>query len=63
MIARDDGRCTTRKACMNVNTERVQHAFDAAIGGDVEPLVALMGPDVEWRGIERGHLWWRKAPS
>ena len=43
--------------------ERIQQAFDAAIAGDVEPLVALLSPDLEWRGIERGHLWWRHAPS
>ena len=42
---------------------RVQAAFDAAIGGDVEPFVALLAPGVEWRGVERGHLWWRSAPS
>ena len=40
-----------------------QAAFDAAIGGDVEPFVALLAPGVEWRGVERGHLWWRSAPS
>lgn len=43
--------------------ERIQHAFDDAIGGDVEPLVGLLSPDLEWRGVERGHLWWRGAPS
>jgi ketosteroid isomerase-like protein len=41
----------------------VQRAFDAAIGGDVEPFVALLAPDLEWRGVERGHLSWRSAPS
>jgi ketosteroid isomerase-like protein len=45
------------------NGERVQAALDAAIGGDVEPLVALFAPDMEWRGVGRGHLWWRHAPS
>ena len=42
---------------------RIQAAFDAAIGGDVEPFVALLAPGLEWRGVERGHLWWRSAPS
>jgi len=41
----------------------VQVAFDAAIGGDIDPLVALLAPDLEWRGVDRGHLWWRTAPS
>lgn len=45
------------------DVERIQHAFDAAIGGDVEPLVMSMAPDLEWRGVERGHMWWRTAPS
>ncbi|HEX3541759.1 MAG TPA: hypothetical protein VHT75_15100 [Acidimicrobiales bacterium] len=45
------------------DVDRVQEAFDAAAGGDVEPLVGLMAPGFEWRGIERGHLWWRRAPS
>ena len=45
------------------DVERIQHAFDAAIRGDVEPLVMSMAPDLEWRGVERGHLWWRTAPS
>jgi ketosteroid isomerase-like protein len=40
---------------------RIQRAFEAVIDGDVEPFVAL-APDLEWRGVERGHLWWRSAP-
>jgi len=48
---------------VNTSAEQVQRAFDAAIAGDVEPLVALMAPSLEWRGVERGHLWWRDAPS
>ncbi len=41
----------------------VQAAFDAAASGDLEPLVSLFAPDLEWRGTTRGHLWWRKTPS
>jgi ketosteroid isomerase-like protein len=44
-------------------SELIQAAYNAAIAGDVEPLVALLAPDLEWRGVERGHLWWRSAPS
>ena len=25
--------------------------------------MALLDPDVDWRGRPRGHLWWRQAPS
>jgi hypothetical protein len=42
---------------------RIEQAFEAAISGEVEPFVALLAPDLEWRGVERGHLWWRSAPS
>ena len=47
----------------SADAERIQRAYDTAIAGDVEPLVALMSPDLEWRGTERGHLWWRHAPA
>ena len=42
---------------------RIQRAFEAAIDGDVEPFVALLAANLEWRGVERGHLWWRSAPT
>ena len=45
------------------DVDGIQRAFDAAVFGDVEPLIALFTPDLEWRGLERGHLWWRSAPS
>jgi len=41
----------------------IQAAFDAAVTGDVEPLVSLFDPALEWRGVPRGHLWWRRTPS
>lgn len=42
---------------------KVQSAFDAATRGDIEPLVAMLDPALEWRGRTRGHLWWRTTPS
>ena len=58
------GDCGSKEGRVSqADVERIQHAFDAAIGGDVEPLVMSMAPDLEWRGVERGHLWWRAAPS
>jgi hypothetical protein len=41
----------------------IQGAYDAAVGGNLEPLVALLSADLEWRGLERGHWVWRRAPS
>ena len=38
-------------------------AFDARSKGDPEPLVALFAENAEWRGISRGHLWWKRTPS
>jgi ketosteroid isomerase-like protein len=31
--------------------------------GNVAPAVALLDPDVGWRGRPNGHLWWKQAPS
>jgi ketosteroid isomerase-like protein len=31
--------------------------------GNVEPAVALLDPDVDWRGRRDGHLWWKHVPS
>jgi ketosteroid isomerase-like protein len=37
-------------------------ALAALNRGDVEPVAALLDPDVDWRGPPRGHLWWRRVP-
>jgi hypothetical protein len=41
----------------------IRAAYEAAARNDVEPLVALFGPDLDWRGVEHGFLWWRKSPG
>jgi ketosteroid isomerase-like protein len=41
----------------------LQAALDALNRGDVEPMVALMDENLEWRGVRRGHLWWAHTPS
>jgi hypothetical protein len=46
-----------------VDTEAVQQAYDTAVAGDLGPLVDLLHPDLDWSGLERGHLWWKKAPA
>lgn len=43
--------------------QRIQAALDAAVAGDLEPLVSMLDPDLEWRGVTRGRLWWRHTPS
>jgi ketosteroid isomerase-like protein len=43
--------------------ERVRRAYELANEGDFSELLGLFGADTEWRGIERGFLWWRNAPS
>jgi len=45
------------------DAERVQAAFDAAVAGDVDALVSMFDPSLEWRGVARGHLWWRHTPA
>jgi ketosteroid isomerase-like protein len=42
---------------------RAKAAYAALNEGDPEPLAALFRPDTVWRGVERGFLWWRRAPS
>jgi ketosteroid isomerase-like protein len=46
-----------------LDADTVQRAYDAVIAGDVDPLVSLFAADLDWSGLERGHLWWRKAPA
>jgi ketosteroid isomerase-like protein len=43
--------------------EQLQEAAHALGRGDPEPFVSLMAEDAEWRGIPRGHLWWKDTPS
>lgn len=43
--------------------EELRAAVDALNDGDIEPFVALIDENSEWRGITCGHLWWKHAPS
>ena len=47
----------------SLGSDVLQRAFDQAIAGDLGSLVALFHEDLDWRGLERGHLWWRSAPA
>jgi hypothetical protein len=35
---------------------RVRRAYEALLRGEVDPLVSLFDPDLDWRGAERGIL-------
>jgi ketosteroid isomerase-like protein len=41
----------------------LSEALEAMNRGDVGPAVALLDPDVDWRGRSQGHLWWKHTPS
>lgn len=43
--------------------EVIRAAYEALNRGDPEPLAGLFNHDTVWRGIERGFLWWRQAPT
>jgi hypothetical protein len=42
---------------------RLRAAAEALYKGDPEPFVSLLAPDVEWRGVPQGRLWWKHTPS
>jgi ketosteroid isomerase-like protein len=44
------------------DVERIEAAAEAYNRGDLEPLVALLDDDVDWRAYTRGHLWWKHTP-
>ena len=43
--------------------ERLREATEALNDGDPGPFASMFAEDAEWRGIPRGHLWWKHAPS
>ena len=43
--------------------DRLQEAVRDLNEGDPAPFASLFAPDAEWRGVSRGHLWWKHAPS
>ena len=48
---------------MLADAEAVRAAYGAAVSVNVEPLVSMLDPALEWRGVSRGHLWWKRTPS
>jgi ketosteroid isomerase-like protein len=51
-----------REYAVGVAVDAVRSAYEALGEGDVEPLVALIHPDMEWRGRRRLRRFLR-APS
>jgi hypothetical protein len=45
-----------------MSVDSIRTAFEALGAGDVEPLVALMHPELEWRG-RRTWRFWNEPPS
>jgi ketosteroid isomerase-like protein len=45
-----------------MSTDSIRTAYEALGARDVEPLVALMDPDVDWRGL-RTWRFWKPIPS
>jgi hypothetical protein len=43
--------------------DAVRSAYEALGEGDVEPLVALIHPEMEWRGRRSWRAFWRPPPS
>jgi hypothetical protein len=46
-----------------VDATEIRAAYEAAARSDIDPLVALYDPSLDWRRVEHGHLWWRRAPG
>lgn len=42
--------------------DRLRAAADALNRGNPEPFTSLIADDNEWRGVSRGHLWWKVTP-
>jgi hypothetical protein len=43
--------------------DRLRSAVEALNEGNPEPFASLFAGDAEWRGVSRGFLWWKHAPS
>jgi ketosteroid isomerase-like protein len=46
-----------------MSVDQIRAAYAALGERDVEPLVSLMRPDMEWRGRRWGWRFWRPVPS
>ena len=46
-----------------MSAEPVRAAYEALMTGEVEPLVSLIHPDMEWRGRRRLPRFWQRPSS
>ena len=46
-----------------VSADSIRAAYEALAEGDVDPLVALIHPEMEWRGRRRLSRLWQPPPS
>ena len=46
-----------------MSVETICAAYEALANGEAEPLVALIDPQMEWRGRRRLQRFWRPRPS
>jgi len=46
-----------------VSVAAISSAYEALAAGDVDPLVALIHPRMEWRGRRRPRRFWQPPPS
>jgi hypothetical protein len=47
----------------DVVLDAARAAYEALMSGDVEPLVGLVDPELEWRGRRSARRLWRNPPS
>ena len=46
-----------------VSADPIRTAYEALMTGDVDPLVSLIHPDMEWRGRRKLSRFWQQPPS
>jgi ketosteroid isomerase-like protein len=54
---------TLRVVTIAAVIDELRVAVEALSQGDLEPFVALIDENSEWRGIASGRLWWKQQPS
>jgi hypothetical protein len=50
----------SRSSLRRMAVDRIRSAYEALGSGEVEPLVSLIHPEMEWRGRRRLTRFWRR---